>query len=435
MTRILITTTPVTGHVRPALPLARHLVDAGHQVTWYTGSKFAGQVLATGADHRPIGAHLDYDDADLPAPEDPTAGGIARLRWDVLNIFLRPIPGWVAEIAEIIDEVRPDVVLADGAFLAGPMAGEQRAIPSVLFTVSPLSCSSVDTAPFGLGLPPSSTPLGRLRNRSLHWVVRSLLFDEGQRAAEEIRTSLGLPRLPGFFMDWPTHIADKLLHASVPEMEYPRSDLPPNVEFTGALLPAGVDHFTAPTWWPELEAARSAGRRVVLVTQGTVATDPANLLQPAVEALAAEDVLVIGTTGGADPEQVLPLRRRPTNLRLERFVPFTELLPHTDLMVTNGGFGGVQLALANGVPLVAAGRTEDKMEVNARVAWSGAGVSLRTDTPSSAQIGAAVRRVLGDPAYRDRARELMQAYARRDGVARAAEVLLEVAATPAAAAR
>src|SRR3954454_24285245 len=116
MTRILITTTPVTGHVRPALPLARHLVAAGHEVTWYTGAKFAGQVAATGADHRPIGAHLDYDDADLPAPEGPPKNGIARLRWDVLNIFLRPIPGWTAEIGEIIDEVQPDVVLADGDF-------------------------------------------------------------------------------------------------------------------------------------------------------------------------------------------------------------------------------------------------------------------------------------------------------------------------------
>jgi UDP:flavonoid glycosyltransferase YjiC (YdhE family) len=29
-------------------------------------------------------------------------------------------------------------------------------------------------------------------------------------------------------------------------------------------------------------------------------------------------------------------------------------------MVTNGGYGGVQAALANGVPLVVAGATEEK---------------------------------------------------------------------------
>lgn len=427
MTRILVTTTPVTGHVRPALPLVRRLVADGHDVTWYTGAKFTGAVTAAGADHRPVGAALDYDDADLPSPDEPIEGGIARLRWDVLNIFLRPVPGWVAEIDTLLDEVRPDVVLADGAFMAGPLAAERRGIPSVIFSASPLSLSSVDTAPFGLGLQPSSSPVGRLRNRSLNWVVRSLVLAEAQRAATEIRTALGLPPLPGFFLDWPTRIADKVIHPSIPELEYPRSDLPANVEFTGALLPTGVDDFVPPAWWPEVAEARSAGRPVVLVTQGTVATDPGNLLLPAVQALAGEDVLVVGTTGGAEPDEVLPPHERPANLRLERFVPFTELLPHTDVMVTNGGFGGVQLGLAHGVPLVTAGRTEDKMEVNARVAWSGAGVSLRTDTPSAREILAGVRTVLTDHSHRDRARELAATYATYDGVERAAQVVVEVA--------
>ena len=430
MTRILITTTPVTGHVRPALPLAARLVAAGHDVTWYTGAKFAPAVSATGADYRPIREALDYDDADLPGPDEPLGGGIKRLRWDVLNIFLRPVPGWVAEIDELLDEVRPDVVLADAAFMAGPLAAERRGVPSVVFSASPLMLTSTDTAPFGLGLHPSASPVGRLRNRSLNWMVRSVVFAEAQRAATEIRTSMGLPPLSTFFMDWGPQIAQRVIHPSIPDLEYPRSDLPATVEFTGPLLPRGVDAFVTPPWWPEVAEARSAGRPVVLVTQGTVATDPGNLLLPAVQALAGEDVLVIATTGGADPDVVLPIDERPANLRLERFVPFTELLPHTDVMVTNGGFGGVQQALAHGVPLVAAGKTEDKMEVNARVAWSGAGVSLRTDTPSAAQILTGVRTVLDQRSHRDRARELAAVYARYDGVARAAEVLLEVAAAP-----
>lgn len=427
MTRVLITTTPITGHVRPALPLARHLVEAGHEVTWYTGAAFARQVTATGAEHRVIRPDLDVDDAALPAPEQPMKGGIARLRWDVLNLFLRPVPGWVAEIGAIVEEVRPDVIVADNAFLSGPVAGELHGVPSVVFFVTPLTLSSVDTAPFGLGLAPTSSPLGRARNRSLNWMVRSLVFGEAQRAAGEIRTELGLPPLPGFFMDWSSLVAQRVLHPSVPELEYPRSDLPDNVEFTGAMLPRGVDDFVPPPWWGDVVAAREAGRPVVLVTQGTVATDPENLLLPAVEALVGEDVLVVGTTGAAEAGDVIPVAQRPANLRLERFIPFTELLPHTDVMVTNGGFGGVQTALAHGVPLVVAGKTEDKMEVNARVAWSGAGVSLRTDTPTPEQVRTGVRTVLGDASYGERARELAAAYARYDGVARAADVLLEVA--------
>lgn len=173
----------------------------------------------------------------------------------------------------------------------------------------------------------------------------------------------------------------------------------------------------------------------MLVTQGTVARDPERLLRPTVTALAGTDALVVATTGGSDPDDVLPAQDRPSNLRLVRFIPFTALLPHTDVMVTNGGFGGVQLALANGVPLVTAGKTEDKMEVNARVAWSGAGVSLRNDNPTAAQVAAGLRTVLGDHSYRDRARELATAYAGYDGVTRAVEVVLELASQSLASAR
>ena len=98
----------------------------------------------------------------------------------------------------------------------------------------------------------------------------------------------------------------------------------------------------------------------------------------------------------------------PANARVERRIPFDALLPHVDVMVTNGGFGGVQLALAHGVPLVAAGRTEDKVEVAARVAHSGAGVDLRTQTPTAARIREAVSTVLAEPQYTLAARRIQR---------------------------
>jgi UDP:flavonoid glycosyltransferase YjiC (YdhE family) len=112
----------------------------------------------------------------------------------------------------------------------------------------------------------------------------------------------------------------------------------------------------------------------------------------------------VATTGGPDPE---PLRAAlPANVRLERFIPHDLLLPHVDVMVTNGGYGGVQQALANGVPLVVAGDSEDKPEVAARVHWSGTGIDLRTGKPSPAKITKAVRTILADPAFTVRARAL-----------------------------
>jgi UDP:flavonoid glycosyltransferase YjiC (YdhE family) len=68
---------------------------------------------------------------------------------------------------------------------------------------------------------------------------------------------------------------------------------------------------------------------------------------------------------------------------LAQFIPFYHLMPYVDVMVTNGGFGGVQIALSHGVPLVVAGATEEKPEIAARVAWGSVGINLKTGRPAA----------------------------------------------------
>ncbi len=134
--------------------------------------------------------------------------------------------------------------------------------------------------------------------------------------------------------------------------------------------------FEPPAWWGELEN----GRPVVHVTQGTVATEAQQLIVPTIKALAGAGALLVVTTGGK-PVVRIGLGELPANVRVESFVPHPLLLPHVDVMVTNGGYGGVQTALAHGVPLVVAGASEDKPEVANRVQWAGVGVNLRPCPP------------------------------------------------------
>jgi UDP:flavonoid glycosyltransferase YjiC (YdhE family) len=98
------------------------------------------------------------------------------------------------------------------------------------------------------------------------------------------------------------------------------------------------------------------------------------------------------------------------------------------VMVTNGGYGAVQRALSDGVPLVVAGQTEDKPEVAARVEHFGVGVNLRTGTPTAAMVRHAVREVLQEPQFKAAARRLQSAYAVRNGVSEIAALVDEVIA-------
>jgi UDP:flavonoid glycosyltransferase YjiC (YdhE family) len=225
-----------------------------------------------------------------------------------------------------------------------------------------------------------------------------------QDALNDALAGLGLPPTVDSYFDQVTRY-DVTFHLAVSAFEYPRRELPPTVRFVGPLPSTDPDTARLPSWWPDLQCSRP----VVHVTQGTMDNiDLGRLLVPALRGLGDEDILVVASTGGRPVSALLewlggPL---PSNARVEPFLPYEQLLPHTDVMITNGGFGGVQRALSFGVPLVVAGATEDKLEVAGRVAWSGTGINLRTGTPSPTRLRQAVRSVLANPRYRIEAARL-----------------------------
>jgi UDP:flavonoid glycosyltransferase YjiC (YdhE family) len=76
----------------------------------------------------------------------------------------------------------------------------------------------------------------------------------------------------------------------VPGLNIP-SDYPPQVHFIGPLLPETTPNFTPPPWWNDLDQELP----VIHVTQGTVATDPEDLIIPTPQALKEKSVLVVVT--------------------------------------------------------------------------------------------------------------------------------------------
>lgn len=424
MSNILIATLPLAGHVAPLLPVARELIARGHTVTWYTSRHFEGSVRATGATFTPFVTARDDGSTSLDEvfPQRRGRTGLKAIDFDLRHVFADPIPSYVRDIVSLNVQINADTIVTDAGFLAGYAVKRLLRVPWVAVGVLPLLATSVDTAPFGPGLAPRSDTIGRVRNRVLNTLVQRGLLRGANEHVMRVFEEMGLDRPAHFVMDLPFHEADVYLHGSVPAFEYPRRDLPANVKFVGPLLPDTAHNFLPPSWWPELHGKRP----VVHVTQGTVDIDFEKLLLPTLQALASEDVLVVATTGGRPMSEVRgPL---PANVRLASFIPHDVLLPFVDVMVTNGGFGGVQRALAAGVPLIVAGNTEDKPEVGRRVSWSGAGIDLRTGQPSPKRIREAVRTVLNDPNYTVHARELQHEYRLVSGPQRAAdhvEVLLE----------
>ncbi|WP_440695848.1 glycosyltransferase [Clavibacter nebraskensis] len=417
MSTYLLCAPPIYGHLAPLVAVGRGLAARGHDITVLTGAKHRDLVVGCGLRFAPLPADVDFDDAHLDEllASASAARGVAVIREGMIAMFVRVIPGQHRALRALLDDGRFDAVLAEGAFtglvpyLALPPAGR---LPVLGIGTTPVVLASVDAAPFGAALPPGRGPLGRLRNRALALAVRPGLTRPLRRAVDAVLAEIGAPASRADAFDYAYRCFDALYQLSVADLEYPRRELPATVRFVGPLREAadGACEVALPDWWPDLVD----GRPVVHVTQGTIDNaDLGRLIAPTLRALAHEDVLVVATTGGrpvADVARALggPL---PANARVAEYIPYDLLLPRIDAVVTNGGFGGVQRAIAHGLPLVVAGSTEDKPEVAARVAWAGCGRDLRTGTPRPDAIRRAVREVLTTPSYRLRSRELATAIA------------------------
>ena len=420
MARFLFATMPATGHVNPGLPIARELVARGHDVRWYCGTAFRRSIERTGARFLAPMHGPDYSDdiGDALFPERKKYKGIAQLKFDLRHIFIDMIPGVVRDLEGELQREPADVLVTDSAFAAAPILRERGGPPRAAFGITVLTTSSIDTAPFGLGLLPSSTPFGRLRNKALAWLVNKLIFRRENEYWQAMRATMGLPRTGGSLFDGGSHNIDLVLQSGLAELEYPRSDLPKSVHFVGAFVPPAPEDWTPPSWWGDLESAR----RVVLVTQGTIANDFDDLLRPAVRALAKEERTLVVVTTGSRPAADLAMTL-PANARVEQFIPYARLMPKVDVLVTNGGYGSIQIALAHGVPVVAAGASEDKPEIANRVQWSGVGVGMKVTRPSEQRIRTEVRRVLATPSYKERAMEMRDKLSRLDAPRLSADLI------------
>lgn len=193
-----------------------------------------------------------------------------------------------------------------------------------------------------------------------------------------------------------------VVSSGAPGLDYPRDDLPAHVRFVGDLTDDGRPQLASdlPPWWDDV---KSADVPVVHATQGTANLDQDDLIRPTLRALADEDVLVVVGLGHRAPELPGPL---PANARVARMLPYSELLPRTSVVITNGGFGGVLAALRHWVPLIVAGGDLDKPEIAARIGWHHAGVDLRTATPKPAPVAAAYHRIRDETRFREVAARL-----------------------------
>jgi UDP:flavonoid glycosyltransferase YjiC (YdhE family) len=422
--KILFASIAYDGHFNPLTGLAVHLKKAGHDVRWYTGSIYSEKLKKLDIPLYPFTIALDLNQYNLDEmfPERlKRKGQVSRLQYDLKTSFVQRAPEFYADIQEINRTFPFDLMIADVMFTAIPLVKEALGKPVLAIGIVPLVETSRDLAPAGLGIPPARSFWGRRKLAFLRYLTAKVLFREPYQLYRSIMKEYGIDPGKKDMVDLLVQKATLFLQSGTPGFEYQRSDLGANIRYIGALVPHSSGHrpvFSLP------EKVRKFGK-VILVTQGTIEKDPEKLIVPTLEAFKNSEFLVIATTGGSRTAE-LKKRFPQENFIIEDYIPFNDIMPFTDVYVTNGGYGGVMLSIENKVPMVVAGVHEGKNEINARVSYFQLGVNLNTERPKPPQVRAGVAQVLANGLYKTNVERLSKEFLAYDPLRLTEQYIAEI---------
>lgn len=379
------------GHVNPMLPLALAVRDAGHEVRWATGASARDHVEGHGIPTTVVG----LPDAERMAafraryPEEASMRGEERASFMFPRLFgAVAAPAAVDGLLELTSAWPPDLVVHDQAEFAAPAVAASLGVPNV--------CHG-----FGFVVPGERVAL-----------AGELAADAWARVGLE-------PRAYGGCYDH--------LYVDV----YPPSlqpDVPTHVGRRVHRRPASGDASPGERLPSEVEARLGTGRPLVYLTFGTVFNVHATFAR-AVEGLAALDVEVVATVGpSGDPTA---FGAPPPNVHVARYVPQSLLLPHVAVVASHAGSGTLLATLAAGLPQLCLPQAADQFRNAAAVEGAGAALALRGDEATADAVGAAVQRLLDEPAFTAGARRLADEIAAMPPAADLVPVLEDLATHPA----
>jgi UDP:flavonoid glycosyltransferase YjiC (YdhE family) len=312
-----------------------------------------------------------------------------------------------AETRRLIREVDPEVVVADILTVAATLAAELEGRPWATLVPHVLPMGEPGFPVYAVGAVYPRTALGeRLWRTSRPLLMRG--EQQGRDQLNETRARVGLGPLAHVHGGTSRRLA---LVATLPQLEYPRRSREPWLKVTGPLL------------WeqPFGEVEPPPGDEPLVLVAPSTSQDPEHrLLRAALTGLAGEPVRVLATTNRRPPSRPIEV---PANARLVDWVSYARAMPGCAAVVCHAGHGTVARALATGTPVVACPHAGDMAENAARLRWAGLGVSLprRFHTPRGVRL--AVRRLLADPGYAERAARVRDWCETHDGAATAADEL------------
>jgi MGT family glycosyltransferase len=416
------------GPTNNCVGIGQVLRTRGHRVVFIIEESFAGTLEAKGFEERLM--RLGPPPAEPEVPGQfwidfirDTAPVFRKSTLEQLEEFIAPT--WQAlidgakyvdpRLAEIFDEVAPDVIVEDNVVAFPAIAASGRPWVRIV-SCNPMEMKDTRIAPFSSGYPvadQSAWPAFLDEVRRTHgdmWAD----FDAFCREHGETGLSYGALG-PEFIAESPY----LNLYSYPAEADYERQiPLGPTWHRLDSTVRAAESSWELP---PELAERDGA---LIYLSLGSLGSADVALMQRLVDVLATTDHRVIVSKGPlADQITLHP------NQTGEGFLPQPAILPMVDLVITHGGNNTVTEAFHHGKPMIVLPLFWDQVDNAQRVDETGFGRRLSTYGFEDAELTGAIDHLLGDRALADRLATMSARIKSTSGTVHAAGLIEGIART------
>lgn len=376
---IAIANAHALAHVSRLLEVAKVLRQRGHEILFAGFGKYL-QV-----------AELDgFSTRDLPyvSVEQVVRAVRSQKLWELYP--QDQLREYIAAEVALLQEYKPDLVLIDNRPTARISADHLGVKTAAVLNVH--MSNHKRTPFFSLGNVigsdgfPGVGALDRLEN-AIECAMYDLLVMRGLNAS---RREMGLPVLRAYEHEE----GDLTFFADVPEFS-PVHKLPRGGQYVGPL-----------TWRNDLPpplclSQLSPDKPTIYLSLGSEGLED---LLVHLDELARKDIQVVVATGAPDVACKISV---PHGVFLEQYVNTSKLLPYCDLVCCHGGNGTLYQALGHGLPVVVVATHQEQSYGGKRIQRLGLGRTMMlasVEKHGFALVATAVREVLADHRYRERAK-------------------------------
>jgi MGT family glycosyltransferase len=396
--RALFLGLPLAGHTNPTIGLVRELVARGEEVTYFTSTEHADAIGRAGARVQVYRGDGLTSLSALPAIADEMATWAMRTTAHVLEANL------VA-----FRTARADYIIGDSVAPWAQWASRILSVPLVTSITTMAFNRKVVAYGVARGVRPQSASrfAAKLRNIGTAW-----------RQHRQLCRRLGVSG-PG--------VMASVMGSSNLNIVYTSRQFQPCADsFDSRFLFVGpsIDRIESEPPPP------ASSTPLVYVSLGTLFNAQLPFYRACFEAFAGEPLHVVMSVGSN--VDVRDLGEPPANVVVAPRVPQLATLARARAFVTHGGMNSVSESLWFGVPMVVVPQMGEQMFVGRRVEDVGAGLYADRSQVTAAVLRASIRRLLTEPAFRQKAQAIGHTLRDAGGVGRAADAILAFTKQPSA---